>query len=169
MSKPNSEEEFIQPGDLASADARTRDPKPALAGGFRRVESFEDQARGVVTYELGSGQRVRIDARAVAELGAREILRRAGHDVGEVRALPVIQEGRQVGTLPSDFDPVFAKSRSMLYDFRSGDFRLEGDKWIAAPMLGLGDLVAAGVAVQDHRAEQDHMDALAAVLGALRR
>lgn len=56
--------------------------------------------------------------------------------------LPLMQEGRQIGSLPASFDPTRIKSMSWLYDPRPGDFRRVGDAWVASPTLGPGDLEA---------------------------
>src|SRR5262249_13657146 len=64
---------------------------------------------------------------------------------GWVRAVghvPVIQDGRRVGTVPPSFDPGDIRSTSFLYTPRPGDFRREGDAWIASDSLGPGDLEA---------------------------
>lgn len=116
---------------------RRREPMP------ERINSIEDEMRGVVRYRLDDGRQIELAAEAVRELGAIEILRRHGHenrqDGGRV---DVIQDGKKVGSLPADFDPHFIKSRSFFYDPRPGDFRKEGNQWVAARMLGPGDLEA---------------------------
>jgi hypothetical protein len=111
----------------------------------QKIDSIEDRMNGVVTYALSTGERLRVDAGAVAAFGIRAVLDGSGYKMETPRALPVRQCGHIVGTLSSDFDPALAKSRSWLYDPRPGDFRRQGDEWIAAPMLGPGDLEAAGV------------------------
>jgi hypothetical protein len=108
-----------------------------------RIESWEDERRGVVTYDLGNGQCICSDKRALDDLGIYEILRRynlAHHMPTERRE--VWQDGRKIGTLPPDFDPYRAKTRSPLYHVRQGDFVFDGEKWRANPMLGAGDLAA---------------------------
>lgn len=107
---------------------------------MRRIESIEDQLNGVVTFELSNGQRFRCCEILVEEIGGAELLRRSGlgHLLPTER-VAVMQCGRLIGTLPPDFDPLSIKSRSFLYDPRPGDFRREGDVWVAAPMLGSGD------------------------------
>lgn len=107
---------------------------------MRRIQSNEDDLRGVVTYELEGGKRVCLDARAVREHGAAAILRGAGYaPLLPTERLPVYQGGYRIGTLPPDFDPTCIKSNSFLYEPRPGDFRRAGDKWIAANTLGPGD------------------------------
>lgn len=115
-----------------------------------RIPNYEDDARGVVTYELRGGTRVCISARGVRAVGAASIIRDMGlgHLLPTDR-VPVVQEGRQIGTLPPDFDPMFIKSRSPLYDPQPGDFLRQGAVWIAARALGPGDLDAVPGFVRD--------------------
>ena len=57
--------------------------------------------------------------------------------------VPVMQDGRRIGTVPDTFDPSRIKSSSWLYDPRPRDFRRGKDgEWVAASMLGPGDLGA---------------------------
>lgn len=56
--------------------------------------------------------------------------------------IAVMQDGRRIGTVMPSFDPDNINSRNPLYHPRPGDFRREGDVWIANPMLGNGDLEA---------------------------
>ena len=100
-------------------------------------------ARGIITYELADGQRIDLDATAVHRHGAAELIRAAGlgHLLPTER-MKVIQNGRHIGTVPPDFNPIAIKSRSFLYDPRPGDFQRDGDTWIASPSLGNGDLEA---------------------------
>lgn len=108
-----------------------------------RLKSMADEFNGVVTYKLADGRYVRLDARAVAEYGAGEMLRRMGlGDQIPTKRAPVLQGGHQVGTVPGDFDPMAIKSRSFMYDPRPGDFVRKGDHWIASNSLGTGDLGA---------------------------
>lgn len=103
----------------------------------------DDYAKGTVTYELSDGQWITLDARAVREYGAARMLRDSGYGhLLPTARVTVMQEGRRVGTLPPDFDPMSVKSASWLYDPRPGDFKREGDVWIASRTLGPGDLEA---------------------------
>ena len=108
---------------------------------MRRIESMEDDMRRVVTYEMDDGMRVCLDANAVRRFGAAVLLRRYGYSPSTER-VPVYQSGEKIGTVPSLFDPQFIKSTNFLYDPRPGDFRRDGDRWIADKMLGHGDLEA---------------------------
>lgn len=107
---------------------------------MRLIESIEDQMKGVMTFELGDGRCVCLDARAVREYGAAKILASAGIEVNKGKPVPVYQHGEMVGTVPFDFEPALIKSRSMLYDPRPGDFRRVTRGWEASPQLGPGDL-----------------------------
>lgn len=108
---------------------------------MKRIESIEDQMRGIVTYEASNGQRIRMDAQMAREFGPAELMRSAGLPVPTER-LPVIHHGQRVGTMAPEFDPDFIKSLNYFYDPRPGDFRREGDTWVAARTLGPGDIDA---------------------------
>lgn len=107
---------------------------------------MEDDLQNCWTYELPSGQMIKLDRRAVADVGAAKLMRSYGiapFDSGEEsKMLPVYQGSRKVGILPSTFDPLTAKSSTFLYDVRAGDFKRDGDRWIACKTLGPGDLDA---------------------------
>lgn len=107
----------------------------------RRLDRLVDRMRGTVTYELGDGRYITLDAEYVATVGVKECLRREGIEMPTERK-PVYQRGEKIGTLPGDFDPMFIRPRSFLYQPRGGDFIWDGDKWIADRMLGPGDLDA---------------------------
>lgn len=116
-----------------------------------RVESIADEMQGYVTYELKGGRYIRLDARDVREYGAAEILRRMGLEIDlPTDRVRVIQQGRAIGTVPPDFDPISIKSCSFLYDVRPGDFKRDGDAWIANKTLGPGDLESVPGFVWDH-------------------
>lgn len=105
-----------------------------------KLESIEDDMKGVVTYELRGGLRVTLSVQAVRECGAAEIIRSMGHgDLLPTERVPVMQHGRRIGTLPPDFDPSNIKSNSFLYDPRPGDFVREGDVWIVGRTMGASD------------------------------
>jgi hypothetical protein len=42
-----------------------------------------------------------------------------------------MHHGHRIGTLPADFEPLIAKSQNPMYEVRDGDFRREGDDWVA--------------------------------------
>jgi hypothetical protein len=102
-----------------------------------------------VTYDLGDGRYATFDAHVVKRYGAAALLREVGAEMPTGR-LPVIQCGRRVGTLPAAFEPVTARSTTFMYEPRHGDFRREGDTWVAASNLGPGDLEAVTGFVWDH-------------------
>lgn len=110
---------------------------------MRKIDSFEDQKRGVVTYELDDGRRLCLDERAVQQCGIEAILRDAG--LGELipsGLLPVTWHGERVGTVPATFDPAIIKTRSVFYRPRPGDFVRTDNGWLATSTLGPGDLEA---------------------------
>lgn len=106
--------------------------------------TIADDMNRAWTYELPDGRRIQLDRRAVAEVGAAELIRRAGLEPfapgEEGQMLPVYQSGRRIGQLPASFDPEAARSASPLFDIRPGDFKREGDGWTACRTLGPGDL-----------------------------
>ena len=71
--------------------------------------------------------------------------------VERTERVPVMQHGRQIGSVPPSFDPTAIKSTNWLYDPRGGDFRRDGDTWIASRTLGPGDLEAVPGFVWDRQ------------------
>jgi hypothetical protein len=98
---------------------------------------------GDVTFELSDGSYLKVTREQIHTFGIDGIARRYGQEMpnSDARTI-VIQDGREIGTLPASFDPDFIKSSNWLYDPRPGDFRRQGDTWVAAPTLGPGDLQA---------------------------
>ena len=86
---------------------------------MKRVETTEDRSRGTFTYQLDDGRYVTLDANAVALYGAENLVQWLG-----LERIPVIQNGRRVGTLPTDAEPLDA-------------LRREGDAWVADDQLEL--------------------------------
>lgn len=117
---------------------------------MRRLESPIDFVRGTVTYDLGDGRLATFDARAVREYGLATLLRHEGIEMPTER-LPVIHHGKRVGTMVPDFDTLTARSISFIYDVRPGDFRREGDTWVAARNLGPGDIDCVAGFIRDQR------------------
>lgn len=110
---------------------------------MKRLEGIADEMRGTVTYRMNDGRFVQLDARAVHEYGAAKLLRDMGYGAElPTERVAVMYHGRRVGTFPPDFDPFTIKSRTFLYDPRPGDFKREGDVWVANKTLGYGDLEA---------------------------
>ena len=108
---------------------------------MRRIESFGDEMMGRVTYELAPGKWVQFDVRDLREHGLANLLRYEGlEQYIPTERLPVIRNGRRIGTMPPDFDPAAIKSLSFLYDPRPGDFRREGDTWVVDRTMGGGDV-----------------------------
>jgi len=119
---------------------------------MRRLESMEDEMRGVVTYELPDGRWETFDARAVREYGISALMR--AYDLEQfipTERLPVFQYGRRIGTMPSDFDPANARSTSLMYDVRPGDFRREGDTWVCGRTLGASDVDCVAGFIRDEK------------------
>lgn len=108
---------------------------------MRRIENIADEMRGQVTYEISPGICITVDARLVREHGLEEVLKAYGVKVPKGR-LPVFQCGKEIGSVPSVFDPIAIKSKSFLYEVRPGDFKRTDDGWEASNTLGPGDLDA---------------------------
>ncbi len=115
---------------------------------MRDISDWQDRMRGIVRVEFDDGRRLNLDARAVQTEGISRLVRRCAPEYSTFSLLPVFQNGREVGTLSASWHPSDARS-SFLYEPRPGDFRREGDTWIADPMLGPGDLLHAGVNMID--------------------
>lgn len=113
------------------------------------ITCSECLGRGKMDYVV---QRPMPDMRTVsATVPAAETIRKATKDcmtcggagrVNSTEPIPVFQSGRRIGTLPPSFDPMAIKSTSFFYDPRPGDFKRDGDTWIANRTLGPGDLEA---------------------------
>ena len=86
---------------------------------MKRVETTTDRSRGTLTYQLDDGRYVSLDANAVALYGAENLVQWLG-----LEQIPVMQNGRRVGTLPTDAEPLDALKR-------------EGDVWVAEEQLDL--------------------------------
>ena len=95
----------------------------------------------MVIYELDDGRWVNLDARDVAKYGVGTLLTHMGIEI-DMSPVEVRQDGRVVGTLPGDFDPLYIRSSTFLYDPRPGDFIRRDDHWEASKWLGPGDLKA---------------------------
>ena len=86
---------------------------------MKRVETEHDRSRNTLTYQLDDGRYVSLDANAVALYGAENLVQWLG-----LERIPVMQNGRRVGTLPTDAEPLDA-------------LRREGDVWVADEQLDL--------------------------------
>lgn len=115
---------------------------------MREITSIEDQVNGlrrfVLTTLRGNDIGLAVDARAIELAGSpARLLREYGYDVKTI-LLPVYQRNRHIGSLPNTWDWQ-TQRETLMYRPRATDFVREGDKWIADPMLGPGDLLHAGV------------------------
>lgn len=115
---------------------------------MKRIEDPVDYERGTVTYDIGNGRYATFDARAVQKYGLARLMDAYGIEMPTER-VPVIQYGRQIGTMPPDFDPASARSTSFMYDVRPGDFRREGDTWVVGRTLGAGDVDCVAGFIRD--------------------
>lgn len=114
-----------------------------------RKECPECRGRGVVRYPALEPMPFRVDfivdATAQSTVTARDEACRTckgARDVAVTERIPVMQHGKQVGTVPPEFDPTRIRSTNWLYEARPGDFRQEGLTWVASRTLGPGDLEA---------------------------
>lgn len=109
---------------------------------MRRCLQSEEQRRdGRVVYELDDGRYIELLEREIALYGLQEIVAAYGLDM-PTEPIPLMQGGRQIGTVPADFHPMGFESQSAMYDPRLGDFRMEDDAWVAHNSLGYGDIEA---------------------------
>ncbi|QND53484.1 hypothetical protein HB779_17505 [Phyllobacterium sp. 628] len=108
---------------------------------MKKIESLEDEMSGKATYDLGNGQWITLDQRAIRDCGLEALLKSHGVELPSGR-VPVYQRGEKIGTVPATFEPSTIKPTTFLYDVRPGDFKFAGDRWIASNMLGPGDLDA---------------------------
>lgn len=115
---------------------------------MRRIESPLDHERGTVTYDLGDGRWATFDARTVEKVGLAPLLEAYGVEMPTER-VPVVRNGRRIGTMPPDFDPAFARSISFMYDPRPGDFTREGDTWVLGRTMGASDVDCVAGFVRD--------------------
>ena len=115
---------------------------------MKDITSPIDQMKGIVVVEFDDGKRLNLSARAVEKHGLRALVREYAPEYPAGPPLPVFQRGKQIGTLSASWHPSDAR-RSFLYEPRPNDFRRDGDRWIADPMLGPGDLLHAGVNMID--------------------
>lgn len=115
---------------------------------MRRIESPLDHEHGTVTYDLGDGRWATFDARTVQKVGLAPLLEAYGVEMPTER-VPVIRNGRRIGTMPPDFDPAFARSISFMYDYRPGDLVRDGDTWMVGRSMGAGDIDCVAGFVRD--------------------
>lgn len=108
---------------------------------MKRLDLFENEIRGIITYELDDGRRLNVDADFVRRFGVAEVMRANGIEPPKGR-LPVFQCGHEIGTLPAAFDPLEIKPTSWLYEVRAGDFKRTDKGWEAAKTLCPGDFEA---------------------------
>ena len=111
---------------------------------MRRLDSIEDEMRGVVTFDLENGRYLTVPAREIAEYGTEAVFRAHGcHDaIANKERISVFRRDKKIGTVPCDFDPLTIRSNSFLYAPRGGDFRRSERGWEADKSLGPGDLEA---------------------------
>ena len=115
---------------------------------MREITSIEDQMKGQCTFEFQDGSRFVVDERDVRKYGLAAILRELMPDYDWGQPLPVYQRGKMVGTLSPLWNARSARE-TIFYVPRETDFIRDGDRWIADPMLGPGDLLHAGVNMID--------------------
>ena len=108
---------------------------------MEEITCEQDRLNRARVFRLPDGRYASFDAGTVERVGLHQLLRDAGVDL-DFTPVPVHQGGRTVGTLPACFCPTAFKSKSWLYEPRPGDFRKDGNIWLASPGLGPGDLEA---------------------------
>lgn len=117
---------------------------------MKRLDRLQDQMNDTATYELPNGKWVTFDGRALREYGLAALMRAQGLEyTAPTERLPVFQYGRQIGTMAPDFDPMTAKSTSIFYDVRPGDFTREGDTWVVGRTMGASDVDCVAGFIRD--------------------
>lgn len=104
---------------------------------MQRVSTPHDPS--TVTYDLDDGRVACFDRHTVERYGVAALMAAEGIKTPTGR-LPVMRNGRRIGTLPAAFDPEFARSTSFLYDVRPGDLVREGEAWIVGLNMGACDI-----------------------------
>lgn len=107
------------------------------------VESLEDVGSGIVRYRLSDGRIISLDENKVRRDGVAEVLREMGYgDYVPTKRLDVYQNGQKIGSVPPHFDPSVSRTRAWLAESLPGDFRREGDIWVASQAIGPMDFDA---------------------------
>lgn len=112
---------------------------------MKRIDDIDGSLfrRGIARFEFEDGTRIDLFAHDVKRYGLNRLVEMMGYgDKISHRRIPVMQHGRQIGTLPASFDPMSTQTTSWLYQIRSDDFKRVGDEWIAMNNLGPGDFEA---------------------------
>lgn len=122
---------------------------------MRRIENFEDDRDRKVTYELSDGRRLRVNREDVERVGVREVAKAYGVEMPTGR-VPVFHHGERVGTVPTEFDPAFIKSKSFFYDPRPGDFTRTPEGWLAHHSMGPGDVASVPGFQAEVRTHREH-------------
>lgn len=108
---------------------------------MRKLESIEDEMQGRSTYALGDGRLIQFYIHDIRDHGLETLLKAHGIEAPNER-IPVLQDGKIIGTVPGTFDPIAIKSQSFFYDPRPGDFKRTSEGWEASRQLGPGDVHA---------------------------
>lgn len=104
------------------------------------VENLVDVGSGIARYRLSDGRIVALDEEKVRKVGIAEVLREMGYeDYVPTKRLDVHQDGQKVGSVPPHFDPSVVRTRAWLAESLPGDFRREGDIWVASQAIGPRD------------------------------
>ncbi len=93
---------------------------------MKRIESIEDEMKGIATFVLDNGDRQAFDLSALRKYGLAELMKSAGLFVSQAR-VKVMQAGKLVGTVPWTFDPAITRTESIWYDIRPTDFKRVAD------------------------------------------
>lgn len=100
-----------------------------------------DRFKGTVTFEIGDGRYLTVDADIVREIGVAGVAKMYGVEAAGGR-VQVWRGGRMIGTVPAAWHPMQIRSTTILYEPRSGDFTWDGESWQACLTLCPGDFDA---------------------------
>lgn len=111
---------------------------------IKDVSDMYDHQNNNMRFDLGDNNFIVLGRETVEAFNSmQECLKALGFQP-QPSTRDVIQRGQKVGTLSTFWTHSTCKP-TLMYIPRSTDFKLENDTWIADPMLGLGDLLHAGV------------------------
>lgn len=101
------------------------------------IENPADEKRGMFRYQIGSDQKIYLEARYIEAFGLTEAMYCAEIDENEMptKRVPVLQDGREIGALPPNFDLAHTRFIAKTHVLRTADLRWTGNRWDAHSRL----------------------------------